>query len=489
MVGHTLNNLFSWPIVGAPLKRLLGWRYARLLFQIPLLILALLALWDGFTGSQIAARNVATVSVWLHYRGILVLALCLIGNLFCAACPLMLTRGFSRWLSTYLPQYRVPRAWRNKYGVLALTVLYFWAYEYWDLWSSPWLTAWLIVGYFASALIVDALFPAGTFCKYVCPLGQFNFALAQVSPSQIAAVDPAVCQSCTGKYCLNGRNVEPDVMQFNLMSDLNNLPSLPMVSPTTSAASKPYFPGCETQLYVPQIQSNRDCTLCFNCVRACPHDNVALHIRLPHSESKPKLDFVLFGLVLWLAGLFNAWAMTPSYFAMAQQMSEWLNTRNEGLLLALLMLGSIGLGALGTLAVAFWASRLGGYADSVQQAMRRWGVVVFPLSFAMWAGHYSFHFLTGWASIIPVLQQRLGLNANWLLAGSIPENTLFPLQVCILYVGFSVGLWWLVRQLWPDRQRGAWAALWPWVLWLSLLTVLGLWILAQPMEMRGTLLL
>lgn len=63
--------------------------------------------------------------------------------------------------------------------------MFLFACESFELWASSWLTAWLtawlILGYFGAALMVDTLFPAGTFCKYVCPLGNFNLWLRQGS--------------------------------------------------------------------------------------------------------------------------------------------------------------------------------------------------------------------------------------------------------------------------------------------------------------------
>src|SRR5690554_1896636 len=127
---------FGW------LRRFLRWRYARLVFQLPLLLLVVVMVIDGFTGRQLAPRNVATTASWLHYRGLVVIALAIFGNAFCAACPLMLTRGPSRFLRRLLPaglQLRWPRALRGKYVVLGLLLVFFFAYEYFDLWASPWL--------------------------------------------------------------------------------------------------------------------------------------------------------------------------------------------------------------------------------------------------------------------------------------------------------------------------------------------------------------
>ncbi|MBB6099609.1 polyferredoxin [Deinobacterium chartae] len=485
----TRFDLLRLPLVG----RFLRWRYARFALQLPLLLLALLAILEGLLGSQLAAKNLATVSVWLHYRGLVVLALLIIGNLFCAACPLMLTRGPTRLLKRFVPELRWPRALRNKYTVLALTAAYIFAYEYFDLWASPWLTAWLMIGYFGAALVIDTLFPAGTFCRYVCPLGNFNFALSHGSPSQITARDPSRCASCEGKYCLNGR-VE-DASGRGTLRGTHRFETLtPLAMAGGSPAPVGHFPGCETELFVPALKSNQDCTLCLNCLRACPYDNVALELRPPArswEQVRPKADWLLLGTVLFFAGLANAFAMVPPFYALAERLSGLLGTRSEGVLLPLLLGPPLLLGTLGSLGVFVASSRLLGLREGWSAALRRWGAVLLPMSFAMWAGHYSFHFLTGWASIIPAFWQALatlGLPVpppDWTLAALVPENFLFPLQVVILYSGFGAGCYFAFRRA---RALGNPRAALPILAWLGMLSVIALLILAQPMEMRGTLL-
>ena len=74
------------------------------------------------------------------------LALLVVGNLFCMACPFVLVRDAGRRI---LPaKWRWPRALRNKWMASALFLTYLWAYEAFAIWDSPWLTAWLIAGYF-----------------------------------------------------------------------------------------------------------------------------------------------------------------------------------------------------------------------------------------------------------------------------------------------------------------------------------------------------
>ncbi|MEJ2749794.1 MAG: hypothetical protein P8183_18080, partial [Anaerolineae bacterium] len=88
-------DLLRVPLIG----RLLRWRWGRLVGQLLLLLAALLLIYDGFTGPRLAPDNLATVVVWVHYRGLVVFALLFFGNLFCMNCPFTLPRTLARKLS------------------------------------------------------------------------------------------------------------------------------------------------------------------------------------------------------------------------------------------------------------------------------------------------------------------------------------------------------------------------------------------------------
>ena len=143
----------------------------------------------------------------------------------------------------FTPNLRWPRALRNKWLAVALIGVYLWAYEAFSLWDSPWLTAWLITAYFAAAVLVDSFFRGASFCKYVCPVGQYHFVVSLVSPREIAVRDKATCQRCQTYDCIRGNEKAR---------------------------------GCELFLFQPKKASNLDCTFCLDCVKACPHENVGL---------------------------------------------------------------------------------------------------------------------------------------------------------------------------------------------------------------------
>jgi len=191
-------DILKLPLVG----RLLRHRYGRVALQSLLTVIAVALMIDGFVGPQSAARNLATVTPWVHYRGIVVIALLLAGNLFCMGCPFTLPRSLAKRLS--LHGRRFPRPLRSKWlAIFSLFVLFF-LYEFLDLWASPWLTAWVILFYFAASFVLEAVFTESAFCKYVCPLGSFNFVYSTLSPSQIEVKSTDICASCVGKECVNG---------------------------------------------------------------------------------------------------------------------------------------------------------------------------------------------------------------------------------------------------------------------------------------------
>src|SRR4051812_26375040 len=138
---------------------------------------------DGLFGPSLAPKNLATTLSWVHFRGALVLVLLCAGNFFCLACPFMLVRQAARRFCR--PVLNWPRSLRNKWLAICLLVAILFTYELFDLWSSPWWTAWLIIGYFATVLVVDSVFRHASFCKFVCPIGQFNFFASLVSPLEV----------------------------------------------------------------------------------------------------------------------------------------------------------------------------------------------------------------------------------------------------------------------------------------------------------------
>ena len=109
--------------------------------------------------------------------------------------------------------------------------------------------------------------------------------------------------------------------------------------------------------------------------------------------------------------------------------------------------------------------------------------------------HFSFHFLTGALTIVPLLQSLL-VDAGWAVAGSprwnlgpiVPSAWLFPLEVGMMSLGWLGSLLVTYRIAEREHPRGPWRAFLPWAGLLVLLLAAGIWLMTQPMEMRGTFL-
>lgn len=484
----TALDVLRLPLVG----RVLRWRYGRLVFQIPFFVAAALLLIDGFIGPQRAPDNLATVVTWVHYRGFVVLALLLAGNLFCMGCPFTLTRTLARRLS--LRGRRFPRVLRNKWLAIAGLFLIFFLYEWLDLWASPLLTAWVIAAYFVLSFVLEAFFTESAFCKYVCPLGTFNFVYSTASPTQIGIKDAERCRTCVGKECINGSYAPPNVIS---VASIENAPRQPGVPGPQGVL------GCGTELFPPQMTSNLDCTLCLDCVRACPHDNIALWGRSPLRELvtegswRSRGDLILLVAALAFMGVSNAFGMVPPVYALIEQLDGILRVIaplppfwREGLLL-FLMFGVLNL-LLPALAVLAAASLTRLFVkkrprQSLRQIAGAFAPAFVPIGFGIWISHYLYHFLVGLWTIVPVTQEFFGYQGNYALVGLPPDSLLLTIvEIGFLLLGFGGSLY-VAQQIAVRRYgRQSFTAMLPWAFLFLLMMWVAVQIMLLPMEMRGT---
>ena len=355
--------------------------------------------------------------------------------------------------------------------------IFLWAYETFSFWNSPRWTAWIAIGYFVTAFAVDGLFPAGTFCKYVCPIGQFNFVQSLVSPLEVQVRSPNVCVSCTTHECIRG--------------------SLAV-------------PGCQSRLFQPHKSSNMDCTFCLDCVHACPHANVGILAVVPGRELwrdtfrsgigrfARRTDLAALVVVLVFGALSNAAGMVGPVL----EWEERVRLRMGGVppwmmpslfaVLSLIVVPATVVGLTATL-----SRRWGGIAASPIDVATRFSYGLVPLGFAMWLSHYSFHFLTSWETALPA-SQRVFQDLGWKFLGEprVPMRLLpavgdwlLELQILFLDAGLLMSLYAGYRIALGQSARfsRALAAFGPWGLLIVLLFTAAVWIVFQPMQMRGTL--
>jgi len=441
--------------------------------QAMLFIIALAVIADGLFGPQLSSTNLAGVLPWTYWRAFVVVALLAAGNFFCMACPFMLFRELGRRLG--LRQHSWPRALRSKWFGIALLVLFFWGYEVFGLWDKPIWTAWLIINYFLVALAVDALFHGASFCKYVCPIGQFQFVASLVSPLEVKVRALGVCASCKTHDCFRGNERQR---------------------------------GCEMGLHLPRKSGNLDCTFCLDCVRACPHDNVGIMPVAPgmdvvHDWQRSsvgrlsrRLDIAALALVCVFAAFANAAFMTAPVVAFSSNLAARLGlASSQPVTMALLLTALVFAPATLALSAAYVSRAAGQLPVTIRELLCRFSMALVPLGVAMWAGHFLFHLFAAWGSAWTTLR-RAANNAGWHLA-RLPDremsspllgaDAMHVLQTVLLDSGLLLALYlaWRICLVYAPRGRNALRLFASWAGVAALLYAAGVWITLQPMEMRG----
>ena len=311
------SDVLRWPLVGPFLR----WRHARTALQLVLLCVASVLVLHGLLGTQVAPANLATVLSWVQYPRVahhraagggelLLHRVSLRSGPRCRPSPLEAGATMAALASRQVDRHHAAR--RRSVHVRALRSL-----------GVPPRHRLARTGYFAAALTIDLLFTGATFCKYICPIGQFSFVASTMSPLEVQVRQPGTCRTCRTVDCIKGRR-------------------------DAAVPARIVRRGCELSLFLPAKVGNLDCTLCLDCVHACPHDNVAIATRLPALELvdarrrsgigwlSRRRDIAALALVFVFGGLVNALGMTAAARAMEQGLAQVLGARTEGPVLAAL---------------------------------------------------------------------------------------------------------------------------------------------------------
>ena len=459
-------------LANSQVQRLLTSLWFRRSLQLVMFLAAILIVLDGLFGPQLAPMNAAGVFPWTHWRGLTVLALLVAGNFFCFACPFTFVRDIGRKI--FPARWNWPRWLRSKWLAGGLVLLYLWSYEAFSLWNSPWLTAWIIIGYFVAALFVDGLFRGASFCKYVCPIGQFHFVQSLVSPLEVKVRDQEICRSCKTFDCIRGNSEHR---------------------------------GCELRLFQPKKESNLDCTFCLDCVRACPHNNVGIIATAPAKSlwvDRARSSIGRFARrtdLAFLVGVlvFGAFANAAG---MALPVENFLNFERLDLGLPgrpfeLAIFYGLAICVIPALLIAgcAWTSqRFGSVSTSRLQMANRFVMTLAPLGASVSLAHLGFHLFVGSHTFVPVFQ-RLLIDLHFPLLGSPDWNIrswaspellgweFFAIDLGLLATLYS--MWRVAGDIGRSSPR-VFRIFLPWGILAVGLFGLAVWIIFQPMEMRGT---
>jgi len=118
-----------------------------------------------------------------------------------------------------------------------------------------------------------------------------------------------------------------------------------------------------------------------------------------------------------------------------------------------------------------------------------------PLGFSMWVAHFVYHLLTGASAIVPTFKRAasdIGISflgrPDWSFTSTmVPIAWLTSIQVLLLGAGLLLTLYvcWRTAFSFTKQARKAFGLLMPWAALAMALYAAGVWVVFQPMQMRG----
>jgi 4Fe-4S binding domain len=241
-------NILRYPHIKALLKN----RWPQ--FTIMLVALAgfLLAILSGLFGTPVGSHNFGIVFVWIAWWAILMLvAVPFLGRGWCSICPIPAPGEWLQRGAVLGPRGQAKglgRRWPNRFrniwlqnGTFLLVALFSTV-----ILTQPKVTAIVLAAFLFVAVGASLIFERRAFCRYLCPVGGFIGLYSQLAPVEVRVIDTAICATHTEKTCYTG-------------------------------STDGY--GCPWDVFPPGLVKNTYCGTCMECLRTCPHDNIALNIR------------------------------------------------------------------------------------------------------------------------------------------------------------------------------------------------------------------
>jgi polyferredoxin len=370
------------------IKNALKSRYPQLAVFIVMLIGYIFAILAGLIGTPVGSHNFSIVFVWIAWWAILILvAVPFFGRGWCAVCPIplpgeWLQRGAvlsppdkrPKWLNL-----RVPKMFRNIWlqNISFLLLALFSSV----LLTTPNITGVVLAAMLFAAIGLSTVFERRAFCRYLCPVGGFIGLYSQTAPIELRIKDKQVCVTCEGKPCYNG-----------------------------SQAGY----GCPWDVFPGGLTKNTYCGLCMECIRTCPHDNIAVNLH-PFSAdlAKPstRMDeafkaFIMLGSAIIYAGvLLGPWG---AFKDAAYNVGSGAWFIYAAAFLAIIFVVLPGLFTLGILNAK--------NTLPLKQRFASLSTALIPLGLMFWVAFSLSFVLTNAAYIIAALSDPLGL--GWDLFGT-----------------------------------------------------------------------
>jgi len=222
--------------------------------------------------------NLGNLTFWVLWLMGIVLLVPLVGRAWCSVCPI---GAMNEITSRFGLKKIFPRFIRNQHLkalALLITVLLIGIFR---IHHYPDATAWYLLVWAATAVVAGVLFAGRSLCAYLCPVGGMLGLYGRTAPLRCGVREDEVCRDCEDRECVRGA-VSWLTAGFGRLKVSLRMRKNP----------------CPVNLRVWDMDGTDRCLMCFNCMRACPLDNVALFGRKPFAslwtESYPRFSDTVF---------------------------------------------------------------------------------------------------------------------------------------------------------------------------------------------------
>jgi len=406
-------NILRYPLI----KTLLKNRWPQFIIMLIALAGFLLAIFSGLFGTPVGSRNFGIVFVWIAWWAILMLvAVPFLGRGWCSICPIPMPGEWLQRGALLGPQgqakglgIRWPKKFRNIWlqnGSFLLVALFSTV-----ILTQPRVTAIVLVAFLFVAVGASLVFERRAFCRYLCPVSGFIGLYSQLAPIEVRVVDTEVCKAHTEKTCYTG-------------------------------SADGY--GCPWDVFPPGMVKNTYCGACMECLRTCPHDNIAINIRSFGTElaieRNRKLDeaykaFIMLGAAaVYSTVLLGPWgALKMAAYSVGT--SHWL--AYAAIFLALILLVIPGL---------FWLTvwigkKLSGSVQLIKKLFIAQSYSLVPLGLSAWLAFSLSFVFANFSYVLAALSDPFGWGWNLIGTAGIGwtpwlTNITPSLQIGVLVGGF-----------------------------------------------------
>ncbi|MBI2864647.1 MAG: 4Fe-4S binding protein [Chloroflexi bacterium] len=457
------------------MKRLLQWRGFQFSIQLPNVLVYILVILTGLYGTQVSTDNFATVITWIVWWAAIVFTFVFFGRLWCLMCPFSAMAEWLQRLALWTVKresfgfnWKWPFQLRNLYLATVMFLILTCADHQFGLVSSPLYTAYFVLIILAAAVVVGLLFERRTFCRYVCPIGGLIGTYSLFASAELRVVDRNACRQHKDKNCLLGRG------------------------------EAGY--GCPVREYPGEMDNNYSCTLCTECIKTCPKDNIAVNVR-PFAHDLVNLNEKRLGLDMSILAVVLLGLPTLQTIVMIAPWEGWMQAlvQFSGLPLPIVfgvvfLIGALAI-PLGLFAGTILVFRL--LAGKEQVSYRRlfinFAYAFVPLGLLMHLAHNVKHLFGESQILVPVLSDPFGFGwdlfgtANLQLSSFFSKGLLTNLQFGLILVGqgFAVYVAYrIARKLFGANASGFLRGLAPVLVMMVLWSIFNLLVLNMPLMER-----